>query len=491
MNLFFSRVRKHLGMLVWDSAFFVVWLFSLRHTFEGISSILVRLSLEGLLVVGFLLGILMRFHSVHRLIAIDDVTGRNNKREFIRVSKKLLKSKASYAIVCADVNQFKLINDMYGNEIGDRILQQIQKTMDQELRWDEVSGRLMADHFCMLVRYHSIDKLDERLARISSQINQMKDADNKTYGLTLTYGVYVVVNHEHKVESMIERANLARGNVVSTHRVVLGVYDEKARKKLNRERELELKMERALEQREFVPYLQPKYELRGNRIAGAEALVRWFDPVEGMVLPGEFIPLFEKNGFIVKLDLYMFEEVCKLVHRWSMAGCSLVPISVNLSRGDFNVPNFFEAYKDLIKKYDVPVGTIEFEFTESLLYNNLDILNDLARQIHELGFSCSIDDFGSGYSSLNMLKNVRVDVLKLDRVFFSGEDEGVRGKEVIRSVLNLAKALELKTVSEGIELKEQVDFLREMKCDYVQGFIFAKPMDIKSFEKLAYLHIVP
>ena len=187
----------------------------------------------------------------------------------------------------------------------------------------------------------------------------------------------------------------------------------------------------------------------------------------------------------------MFEEVCKLIDRWESAGCQIIPISVNLSRANFAIPNFFKAYKDIMKKYTIPKKAIEFELTESLLYNNFEQVNHLVDEIHELGMTCSIDDFGSGYSSLNMLKDVRVDCLKIDRVFFSEGDGSRRGQDIIRSILGLAQALQMKTVSEGIELPEQVDFLKAMNCNYVQGYIFAKPITVEAFEHhvLSLIHI--
>ena len=247
-------------------------------------------------------------------------------------------------------------------------------------------------------------------------------------------------------------------------------------------------MHESLERGDFVPYLQPKYELEGETVAGAEALVRWVDPEEGMIFPNEFIPLFESNGFVVDIDLYMFEQVCRMVERWSKVGWRVIPISVNLSRSHFNVPNFFDAYETILEQYEIPPKSIEIELTESLFYNDMEALNSLVERIHKVGLSCSIDDFGSGYSSLNVLKEVQVDALKLDRVFFVNEsnEDSERGKSVIQSVIQLAQALDLHTISEGVEERDQVEFLKQMKCDLIQGYVFAKPMPVTDFEKLAF-----
>ena len=287
---------------------------------------------------------------------------------------------------------------------------------------------------------------------------------------------------------MLEHANMARKKIAPGYRVPMGIYDEKDKLRLGREKELEMKMHDSLGRGDFIPYLQPKYELEGETIAGAEALVRWVDPEEGMIYPDEFIPLFESNGFVVDIDLYMFEEVCRMVERWQREGWRTIPISVNLSRSHFNVPDFFRAYEEILERYDVPPKSIEIELTESLFYNDMEELNSLVGRIHNVGLSCSIDDFGSGFSSLNVLKDVQVDALKLDRVFFANdrEEDNERGKNVIQSVIQLAQALDLHTISEGVEERNQVEFLKQMKCDLIQGYVFARPMPVPEFEKLAF-----
>ena len=392
----------------------------------------------------------------------------------------------TYVLVYANIDRFKLINDDYGDSVGDMVLQKVQSIIDAELRWDEVSGRIMADNFGVLMRFNSIKMLEHRLARISEQIADLKDENGNHYGIILYYGVYVIEQGENDISAIMEYANLARRNISPSHMVPIGIYDERDRQRLSREKTLEMKMRKSLEQGHFIPYLQPKFELKGETVAGAEALVRWIDPEEGMIYPNEFIPLFESNGFVVDIDLYMFEEVCKMQEKWNQEGKPIVPVSVNLSRTHFEVPNFFEQYEKILEKYDLPPKTIEIELTESLFYNDLQSLNELVSHIHEVGLSCSIDDFGSGYSSLNMLKDVKVDALKLDRVFFASGDNDKRGRDIIQSVIQLAQALDLHTISEGVEERAQVDFLKEMDCDLIQGYVFAKPMPVTEFEKLAF-----
>lgn len=488
MKQLISRLKLIGTMLIWDIVTSIVLLGFMYFVLDEVDTTLSRVLVVVATILFVLLMLLMKYLLLYKQYGRDNVTGGKNKKEFERIAKDLLKGDGSYVLVYANIDRFKLINENYGNDVGDSILHQIHTIIDDELRWDEVSGRIMADNFGILMRYHSLPKLDQRLYRISKQLAELADENGNSYGIILYFGVYIIGEDDtSEVSSMLEHANLARKKISPSHLVPMGIYDKKDSELLVRDKALEMKMHKALERGDFVPFLQPKYELEGETIAGAEALVRWVDPDEGMIYPNEFIPLFETNGFIVELDLYMFEEVCRMVERWYHEGRRIIPISVNLSRSHFDIPNFFDYYEYVLKKYDLPPKSIEIELTESLFYNDMELLSDLVKRIHNVGLSCSIDDFGSGYSSLNMLKDVRVDTLKLDRVFFSGEGNDERGKEVIQSVIQLAQALDLHTVSEGVEEREQVEFLREMNCNLIQGYIFAKPMPVPEFEKLAFV----
>ena len=218
-----------------------------------------------------------------------------NKKEFERIARDLLRGDGNYVVVYANIDRFKLINETYGNDVGDWILRRIHEIIDDELRWDEVSGRIMADNFGVLMRFHSLPKLDQRLYRISKQLSELTDDNGNCYGIILYFGVYVVKDDENDISAMLEHANLARKKISPSHLVPMGIYDVKESQKLGRDKALEMKMHKALEQGDFVPYLQPKYELEGESIAGAEALVRWIDPEEGMIYPDEFIDLLIKE----------------------------------------------------------------------------------------------------------------------------------------------------------------------------------------------------
>ncbi|WP_236879340.1 putative bifunctional diguanylate cyclase/phosphodiesterase [Clostridioides difficile] len=243
-------------------------------------------------------------------------------------------------------------------------------------------------------------------------------------------------------------------------------------------------MNKALEKGEFIVYYQPKYSLGDvNEIEGAEALIRWNSPEFGFISPIDFIPLFEKNGFIVNIDMFVFEEVCKTLNKWINKGYTPVPISVNMSRVHLYRDNFIENITDLISKYNISPEFIELELTESVVFDNLNILIDIMKKIKEIGFLISMDDFGSGYSSLNLLKDLSFDILKLDRGFLIETTDTKRGKIIISKIVEMAKAIDIKVICEGVETYEQVEFLKEIGCDKVQGYLFAKPMVLDEFEK--------
>ena len=288
----------------------------------------------------------------------------------------------------------------------------------------------------------------------------------------------------------LDRANVALKNVKDTNDSRLFAfqfYSDLDRLKLMREKDMENRMQDALNAGEFVVYLQPKLSLKDDTISGAEALVRWQDPERGLIPPDEFIPFFEKNRFIVEVDLYVFDQVCSLLRRWLDEGITPVPISVNMSRAHLAKTDFLDAYEAIRKAYGVPPELLEIELTETLVFTNPEALFQVIDQIHRRGYRCSMDDFGSGYSSLNLLKDLRMDTLKLDRAFFTSQNaDNPRERDVVTSVIDLAEKLSMSTVAEGVETPAQTAFLKEARCDMVQGYVFSRPVPIPDFEALAF-----
>lgn len=423
---------------------------------------------------------------------VDPVTGGYSRARFELEAKEKIQNSfpGSYALVSLDIEKFKIINDVFGSEDGDRTLNHVYHMISTHLFEGELASRVSADTFHLLLRNMAKEMLSKRLMRLAEDINSYNEALQTKYFLTIIVGVYPIDDISLSFMHIQDRANTARkyGKGVHQSRIFsCAFYSDCDRMRLIREKEIENRMESALLSGEFIVYYQPKYELVHESIAGAEALVRWQDPERGLIPPDEFVPILERNGFIVQVDLFVFETVCRLLHSWIENGFEPVPISVNLSRVHLENPDFLKEYVSIFEKYQVPASLIEIELTETLIFENLKLLINVVEQIHEIGFSCSLDDFGSGYSSLNMLKDIQVDVLKLDRAFFKCENEkSCRSNAVIQGVLNLAQNLNMRTVAEGVESKESVQFLRSSHCDMIQGYVFSRPVPVKQFETMLF-----
>ena len=427
------------------------------------------------------------------LAFVDHITGGFNRARFEKEASEAIAGNpaCTFALASMDIQKFKLINDCFGSDAGNQTLKHVYQVICKHLREGEFAARLTADNFNILMRNGPQKELIERLEKIVEDINSFNKSLESKYYLPFSEGVYIIDDPALNLITIQDRANVARKNSKEALHISrlssCMFYTDLERVRMVREKEIDNRMESALENGEFVVYLQPKVELQNNTVAGAEALVRWQDPELGLIPPGDFIPVFEKNGFIIKLDLYVFKEVCSLLRGWLDRGVKAIPISVNLSRAHLNNPEFLMEYKAIADAYRIPPKLLEIELTETLFFENMEALIAVIAQIHEAGFNCSLDDFGSGYSSLNMLKDVPVDILKLDRAFFNSRNkDSSRGYSVIESVIELAKKLGMKTISEGVELESQVEFLRKVQCDMVQGFVFSKPLPVEEFERMAF-----
>ncbi|MEG2203494.1 MAG: EAL domain-containing protein, partial [Christensenellaceae bacterium] len=370
------------------------------------------------------------------------------------------------------------------------LLRAINYGITTHLNSDECVGRLFADNFCVLIQYEGETALVERFNLFKNEcVQYLTDRGFIWIPHTVELGIFVIDNSDISLSDMIDRAKLSllESACKLQNKMRYAIYNEKVRHTMLREKQLEDKMESALEKHEFEVYLQPKYHTETECIGGAEALVRWNDPQEGMIYPDEFISLFEKNGFVTQIDLFVFEEVCRILKDWAQKGLPLMKISVNCSRIHLKTPNFLEEYRRIAAKYNIPLNMLEIELTESAVFEDVETLSNIIREIHSIGFGCSMDDFGSGYSSLNQIRKISVDTLKLDRIFFQPDTvDFERTESVVGSIISMAKALHMCTVAEGIEERKQVDMLKNLKCDYIQGFYFAKPMPVVDFEKIAF-----
>lgn len=303
--------------------------------------------------------------------------------------------------------------------------------------------------------------------------------------LTIQPGVYLVEDVSLDVTVMQDRARTACGARTGEQDGQCIFYHAALTRNLLEEQELTAMFPGSLEHGDFQVFLQPKVWIENGRLGGAEALVRWHHPQRGVIYPSDFIPLFEKNGRIRELDLFIFEEVCKTISRWAEEEMELFPVSVNLSRQHFKDENALTPFADIARRYAIPSGIIELELTESIFFDDQGIEN-VKRQIdamHAMGFLCSLDDFGAGYSSLGLLMEFDVDVIKLDRRFFLNVERKKTRDVVGGAVVELAGKLGVQTVAEGIETQRQLEFVRDARCDLIQGYLYAKPLPIPEFEE--------
>lgn|GEM_PF-872477 len=422
------------------------------------------------------------------LVYKDELTGHISYAKFLIEAEELLKVNPNkkFAIYYADVKNFKYINDTFGYDVGDKFVIYISDIIKKSLGVEGVFARINADNFAVLRQYENREDFIDEIYTVLDKVSDFSDFKKENYKVGVYVGVYCNedLDKNESFSEMLDRANMAQKSIKGSHEFHLALYNEEIRERIIAEKEIERKMETALANGEFVVFYQPKYDVRSGEIIGAEALVRWNSPERGLMLPGKFIPLFEQNGFIVNLDQYVFETVCKTVREWIDKGKKVVSISINVSRVQFYRLDFVKRYTKIKNKYDIPDGLLELEFTESIVLENIELLKKIVTNLKANGFVCSIDDFGSGYSSLNILKNLPMDILKLDRLFFKNSENTERDKALIASVVAMARALKMKTVSEGIETWNQVNFLKEIGCDVIQGYVYSEPISRNRFEHL-------
>lgn len=411
----------------------------------------------------------------------DDLTGIYNNETFYKKARILIteNNDTVFEIMCVDVERFKIINEIFGKEAGNQLLRQIGRCLGDCLIKPLVYGRLYADKFALC--YPSSK---ENRQQVMASLNKVAAAFKHNYKVILSFGVYVVSDKNIHISAMCDKANLALKKVKGHYLVACGEYDESMHQRLLDEQSFINGMNEALKNREFLFYLQPKYELAGGKIIGAEALVRWLHPQKGFIGPNRFIPIFEQNGFILNLDKYIWEEVCKLLRSWMDEGRQIQPISVNISRVDLYDNDLVGFFARLVKKYDVPPRLLELELTESAYIDNPEKIVEITQRLQEMGFIILMDDFGSGYSSLNMLKDVNVNVLKVDLKFLQNTNHNNRSGQILNSVVHMAKCLELPIIVEGVETLQQSEFLRSIGCNWVQGYYYSKPVPIETYEKL-------
>lgn len=423
---------------------------------------------------------LLKTAAVIDLIEKDALTGLYSMNFFTKKITEVIQTNTnkSYLLIFANISRFKLVNELFGRTEGDRLLNFIGKTMMDTFCEDEICGHAEADNFFILM---DCDKYSEEIIKvIVNKLNEYPIPIN----IVMRFGVYMVSDISMPIEKICDRAKLAVDTFEGNYDTFITYYDDSIREKLLREQMITNSMRKAVEEKQFLVYYQPKFDLKTECVIGAEALVRWKHPEYGFLSPGEFIPIFEKNGFISELDYYVWDCVCQKIASWIETGHELLPISVNVSRVDLYNPKLPELLFGLIMKYNIPIQYLHLEITESAYTDNAKQMIDTVNQIRQIGFVIEMDDFGTGYSSLNMLSDLPIEILKLDMSFLKNNVGRSSGRSVIQFVINLAKWLGLFVVAEGVETQEQAIFLKNMGCDYAQGYYYSKPIEDADFEKL-------
>lgn len=411
----------------------------------------------------------------------DHLTGLYSKEFFWQQLKEILlnNEEDEYDIVCCNIENFKLYNDAFGAANGDRLLCEIAEFLTEKVEEHELLSRFRADRF-MWVKKSEYIYNEEVFTALDQQIRQLPGAGN----LHMKWGIYKITDRSVPVEKMCDRVMLAVDSIKGKYLKHYVVYDDAMREKLLREQEIIEKMADSLEDHQFQIYLQPKICLHDGTLAGAEALVRWKHPEKGMISPGEFIPLFEKNGFITQMDQYVWEQTCVLIKEWKAKGYPVVPVSVNVSRADFYITDLTEYMDALVRKYDLQPSDLHLEVTESVYTENPIQILHMIEGLRSRGFVIELDDFGSGYSSLNMLNQMELDIMKLDMKFIQSEMMKPEDQGILRFIIDLAHSMKLSVVAEGIETGEQVERIKKLGCDYAQGYFFSRSVCVEEFEEI-------
>lgn len=424
----------------------------------------------------------LRIEKRNRLLElayIDPITGLGNYNAYLARTKEKLEMNGRKTIIILDIDKFKSFNKKYGHMKGNELLKRVGEEIKHVIRKTDIVCRFANDVFgIFLVGEVDVEGITERL---NNKISRIYIGDI-WYNLRISMGVYICDKDEKDVQSIIDKAIMAHGSIKGKYHVPYGVFTEEFEQKMIRESEIENMMEEAIKNKEFEVYYQPQISTKTEKIEGAEALVRWKKD-GNMISPNEFIPIFEKNYFIIKLDEYVYEMVCENIQEMKKEFKEIPKISVNISKESLLDNKFLEKYEKIMKKYDIIPKEIELEITErSAVSNDIDI-QKILNKIKQEGFSIAIDDFGTGYSSLNMLEMMPIDTLKIDKSFIDRVDINEEKTNFIEIIMFITKKLNLKTVAEGVETIEQVNYLKKWNCDLIQGYVYQKPLRFEEFKK--------
>lgn len=415
------------------------------------------------------------------LIRYDRLTGLFGKEYFFQSVRNILTQRPGneYVIICSDIENFKLLNDICGIAAGDRLLRNVADMYKKILGSDMICSRLNADQFACLV-----EQKDQGVVEEFVQASKRLSSQTMIRNFVMKWGVYQITDMSISVEQMCDRALLAARSIKGRYGKSYAEYDDELRSSLLHEQAITESMEPALANGEFEVYLQPKFRVRDGRLSGAEALIRWNHPTMGFLSPAQFVPIFEKTGFITKVDEFVWEKTCSVLRELEDNGYPQIPISVNVSRADIYNVDLQTTLTGLTESYGIPRDRLYLEITESAYTVDQKQIVSVVDDLRKLGFIIEMDDFGSGYSSLNMLNEMPVDVLKLDLKFLQSDRSKIMGRGILHFIVGLARWMGLSIVAEGVETAEQAQRLLDLGCDYAQGYYYAKPMPVSQFKAL-------
>ena len=413
----------------------------------------------------------------------DEVTGLYTKMAFADHAAQILHDQTDieWNMIALDIDRFKLVNESYGEETGDKLLSYLaQMLLHYEDTRNCICARSYADHFFLLVERRDYDYIKMRHTELVEYLQKFP-LDMK---IALKFGVYEIHDREMEISSMCDRAQIAANQIKGQYVTEIYFYDDSLRKQLLIEQRITDDMELALEKKQFQVYFQPKYDIFSETLSGAEALVRWVHPQNGFMAPSDFIPIFESNGFITEVDMFVWDKTCEKIREWLDKYDCFVPISVNVSRKDMYKPGLPQILLDIVHKHGLEPRHLHLEITESAYVENPDQMLEVVGQLKEAGFVIEMDDFGSGYSSLNMLAAMPIDILKLDMKFVQNYSNTDNSRSIMSFVIGLAKWMNLYVIAEGVETREQLELLRGMDCNLAQGYYFSRPLPDKEFEEM-------
>lgn len=420
-------------------------------------------------------------------IDLEDIPEDNEMQELLKgigklrrfrrnVNNLLYSSSKEIGFIQFDIRKFKIVNDLYGEKFGDEVLDFIIRQLKESCNDEQFYINLRSDVFMIVTEYDSEEELISFIQEFDEKTNYFKNVK-----LQMSYGVYTVEDRKMEMRQMEDRAAMARKAAKNNVLKNIIFYKEQFKDSLYNRKFIEENMQAAITEKQFLMYLQPKYSIAKNEIIGAEALVRWLHPERGMIYPDQFIPVIEENGFVRKVDYYIWEEACHFIKKCMDEGINTCPVSVNVSRVHLRDDECIKTLSGMIEENGIPKELLELEITETADDQQISLK---ALQLKEEGFTLLMDDFGSGYSSLNILLETPFDVIKLDKKFIENMMVSEKGRLLLEQVVSMAGKLDLGLLAEGVETKDQIELLESIGCDQVQGYYYAKPMPKEEFFEL-------